>query len=340
MRVGLDLGGTKTDALVVDDADEVVGTVRLATGWGPDGVTRTITDAVAALAALPGVDAAAFRTVGVGMPGQVVPGSSHVSHALNLGVRELDVGGTVAPLLGLPVRVENDVKAAAVGAFALERRAAMASVDASGAAGPAVSAGSAPGRGRFVGAAAPASLAYLNLGTGVAAGVVIDGRLWCGARGTAGEVGHVSIDPQGPSCRCGGRGCIEAFAGGAALAERWGLPGELPVRDIFDAADAGEPRAQELRAGLASAAAEAVRILVLATDVDAVVIGGGLTHLRDRLLPDVRAALEANAAVSPFLRSLRLPERVRVLVSGSPAAALGAAIVGGTPLTEEVLVHG
>lgn len=317
MRVGLDVGGTKTDALVVDDADAVVGTVRLVTGWGPDGVVRTIVDAIDALAALPGMDAAAFRTVGVGMPGQVVPGSSRISHALNLGVRDLDLVGAVAPLLGLPVRVENDVKAAAVGAFALETKAAGGD-----------------SRDR------PASLAYLNLGTGVAAGVVIDGRLWRGARGTAGEVGHVSIDARGPKCRCGGYGCIEAFAGGAALTERWGRPGELPIRDLFDAADAGDPLAQELRTGLASAAAAAVRILVLTTDVDAVVIGGGLTALRDRLLPDVRAALDEGAAASPFLRSLRLPERVRVLVPGSPAAALGAAIVGGTTFTEEVLVHG
>jgi predicted NBD/HSP70 family sugar kinase len=307
MRVGLDVGGTKTDAVAVDAADRVVGSIRLPTLWGPDGVARTVGDAVAALGALPGVDASLFSSVGLGMPGQVRPGTMRVSHALNLGIDRMDVRATIEPLLGLPVRVENDVKAAAVGAAVLR------------------------GRG---------SIAYLNLGTGVAAGIVVDGRVWRGGRGTAGEVGHISIDPGGPECRCGGRGCIEALAGGASIAARWGRPGQYPVRDVFDAADAGDARATELRRGLASAVAASVRILVLTADVDTVVLGGGLTALADRMLPDIRAALSRGAAGSPFLRSLSLAERVEILPMGSPAAALGAAIVGGTRDTEEVVAHG
>jgi predicted NBD/HSP70 family sugar kinase len=112
------------------------------------------------------------------------------------------------------------------------------------------------------------------------------------------------------------------------------------VRDVFDAADAGDTYAAELRRGLADAVAAAVRILVLTADVDTVVLGGGLTALADRMLPDVRAALLGGIARSPFLRSLSLAERVEVLPAGSPAAALGAAIVGGTRDTEEVVAHG
>ena len=134
-------------------------------------------------------------------------------------------------------------------------------------------------------------MAYLNLGTGIAAGIVADGELWRGARGTAGEVGHISIDPNGPLCRCGQRGCIEALAGGGAIAERWGRPGALPVRDVFDAADAGDPLARELRSGLARGVAAAVRVLVLTADVDVVVLGGGVTALGDRLMADVAAEL-------------------------------------------------
>ncbi|MCC4907942.1 ROK family protein [Microbacterium sp. cx-59] len=307
MRVGLDVGGTKTDAVVVDAHDAVIGSVRLPTLWGPDGVARTVVDAVAALGARAGVDPGSFASVGIGMPGQVRPGTMRVSHALNLGIDRMDVRETLAPLLGLPVRVENDVKAAAVGAAVLQGRD---------------------------------SIAYLNLGTGVAAGIVVGGRVWRGRRGAAGEVGHISIDPHGPECRCGGRGCIESLAGGASIAARWERPGEYPVRDVFDAADGGDALAIELRAGLASAVAAAVRILVLTADVDAVVLGGGLTALADRMLPEVRAALSRGAAGSPFLRSLALADRVEVLPPGSPAAALGAAIVGGTRDTEEVVVHG
>jgi len=315
MKVGLDVGGTKTDAVAVDHTGRIVARVRIPTGWGADAVTRTVIDAVDALAA-EGMDRAAVRSVGIGIPGQVEPGTARVVHAVNLGVDELDLAAAVGPTLGVPVRVENDVKAAALGAYAL----------------------------RGAGGAHPATMAYLNLGTGVAAGIVARGRLWRGAHGTAGEVGHISIDPAGPLCRCGQRGCIEALAGGGAIAERWAGAGALPVLEVFDAADAGDPAARQLRAGLARGVGAAVRVLVLTADVDVVVLGGGLTALGERLLADVAAELAESAEASPFMRSLRLGERVELLPPGSPAAALGAALVGAAGEaqneTEETLVHG
>jgi predicted NBD/HSP70 family sugar kinase len=308
MRVGLDVGGTKTDVVAVDLTGTIVGRVRLATAWGPEAVTGTVLDAVRALGTDAGIDVSAIRSVGIGIPGQVEPGTGRVVHAVNLGVEELDLAAAVEPVLGVPVRVENDVKAAAFGAYALH-----------GGSG---------------------SMAYLNLGTGIAAGIVADGELWRGARGTAGEVGHISVDPAGPLCRCGQRGCIEALAGGGAIAERWGRPGRLPVQDVFNAADEGDPFARELRTGLARGVASAVRILVLTADVDSVVLGGGVTALGDRLMADVAAELAASAEASPFMRSLRLEERVELLPTGSPAAALGAALVGATRDPEGALAHG
>ena len=308
MKIGLDVGGTKTDAVAVDDAGAIVGRVRLATGWGPEAVAATVIDAVRALTVDAGVDAASIRSIGIGIPGQVEPGTATVVHAVNLGVEELDLAAAVEPALGVPVRAENDVKAAAFGAYALH-----------GGSG---------------------SMAYLNLGTGIAAGIVTEGELWRGARGTAGEVGHISVDPNGPLCRCGQHGCIEALAGGGAIAERWGRAAALPVKDVFDAADAGDPFARELRIGLARGVAAAVRILVLTADVDSVVLGGGVTALGDRLMADVAAELAASAEASPFMRSLQLEERVELLPAGSPAAALGAALIGAARDPEGVLSRG
>ena len=296
MRAGLDIGGTKTDAVAVDSAGAIVARVRLATGWGADAVVRTVLEAVRLLGADVG-GTGTIDSVGIGIPGQVEPGTARVVHAVNLGVEELDLAAAVGPQLGVPVRVENDVNAAAFGAFALRSAGAR-------------------------------SMAYLNLGTGIAAGIVAGGELWRGARGTAGEVGHISIDPNGPLCRCGQRGCIEALAGGGAIAERWGRPGALPVRDVFDSADQGDPLARDLRAGLALGVAAAVRVLVLTADVDVVVLGGGVTALGVRLMTDVENELAASAEASPFMRSLRLEERVELLPAGSPAAALGAALIG------------
>ncbi|MFH8250578.1 ROK family protein [Microbacterium sp. B2969] len=317
MRVGLDMGGTKTDAVVVDSAGAIVGRTRLATGWGGDEIIRTAVAAVHAVATDAGIGLADIVSVGIGIPGQVEPGTGRVTHAVNLGVDELDLAAAVAPMIATPVRVENDVKAAALGAYALR--------------------GSAHGLDPRHG-----SMAYLNLGTGIAAGIVVDGELWRGARGTAGEVGHISVDPNGPDCRCGQRGCIEAFAGGGAIAQRWGRPVPLPVADVFAAADAGDAYARELRSGIARGVAAAVRVLVLTADVELVVLGGGLTGLGSALTADVAAELAASAEASPFMRSLQLEDRVEVLPAGSPAAALGAALIGAArdPESEEALAHG
>ncbi|GEP47850.1 ROK family protein [Microbacterium saccharophilum] len=309
MRVGLDVGGSKTDAVAVAPDGAILARVRRATGWGPDAVTQTIVEAVAELAAAAGAAPGDAVSIGIGTPGQVVDGAT-VTHAVNLGVERLDLAAAITPVFGVPVRVENDVKAAARGAYALH--------------------------------GGDGTVAYLNLGTGVAAGFVRDGRLWRGARGTAGEVGHISIDPAGPLCRCGQRGCIEVFAGGGAIAERWGRGGALPVRDVFDAADAGDAEATGLRAGLAFGVAAAVRLLVLTVDVDAVVLGGGVSALGDRMLSLVVAELEAGAVASAFVRSLALAERVELLPAGSPAAALGAALIGSdaVPVEQEAVAHG
>lgn len=309
MRLGFDVGGTKTDAVVVAPTGDIVARTRRPTGWGADAVVATITEIVADLAAEAGVSPRELASIGIGMPGQVAPGSARVTHAVNLGIDGLDLQDAIGPVFGVPVGAENDVKAAAVGAYALH-------------------------------GAREGTMAYLNLGTGIAAGFVKDGVLWRGARGTAGEVGHISVDPRGPECRCGQRGCIEAFAGGASVALQWGVPGALPVRDVFDAADAGDARAAELRRGLAYGVAAAVRILVLSGDVETVVLGGGVTALGDRMLTDVVSELEASAAASAFLRSLQLPERVELLPPGSPAAALGAALIGATAQEQEALARG
>lgn len=309
MRLGFDVGGTKTDAVSVAPSGEIVARVRRPTGWGADAVAATIVACADALLAEAGAARCDVESIGVGMPGQVAPGTARVAHAVNLGIEEFDLASALGAAFDVPVRAENDVKAAALGASALH-----------GANG--------------------GSMAYLNLGTGIAAGFVRGGRLWRGERGIAGEVGHIPIDPHGPVCRCGQRGCIEVFAGGASIAERWGMPGELPVRDVFDAADAGDPRAGELRRGLSYGVAAAVRVLVLTADVDSVILGGGVTGLGERMLAGVVSELEASAAASAFLRSLRLAERVDLLPAGSPAAAFGAALIGAAAHEQEAAVHG
>lgn len=308
IRVGLDVGGTKIEGVVVDDAGVILARRRAASGWGGDAVVEGVVQMVSALAEEASVAINEIDAVGIGIPGLVDADAGRVLHAVNLGVESLDLAALASARLGVPVWVENDVKAAALGASAMR--------------------------------GGTGSMAYLNLGTGVAAGVIVNGRIWRGSHGIAGEVGHISVDPRGRECGCGQRGCIETLCGGGALARAWGKPGELPIRDLFDAADAGDAFAQELRADLARGAAAAVRVLVLSTDVDTVVIGGGLTALADRFVEDILGSLRDDAATSPFLASLRLTDRLEIIPLGSPVAALGAALVGAHIPEKENATHG
>lgn len=298
MRVGIDIGGTKTDAVALHDDGVLAHEVRLPTGFGADAVLATAVEAVDRLAALSGSGSGAFRSIGIGIPGAVDSDSGRVQHAVNLGLEGLELGLHLERHFGRSVRIENDVNAAALGAFSLLDR------------GP------------------THSMAYLNLGTGLAAGLVLDGALWRGSRGVAGEIGHIPVDPAGPVCPCGQRGCLELVASGSAVARQWPSDDPRPVRALFAAADAGDPRAVDVRRRLAENVAAAVRLLVLTVDVDRVVIGGGLSSLGDALLADVCGVLEERAAVSPFIAMLQLPDRVQLVPSGFPAAAVGAALVG------------
>jgi len=298
MRIGLDIGGTKTDAVVVDDDGRVLRTVRRPTGFGAEAVLATAVDAVLGLAVEAGVAAAEIGSIGIGIPGAVDPVTGRVTHAVNLGLDDLELGAQLQERLGRPVRVENDVNAAALGAFHLE------------------------------GLASGSSMAYLNVGTGLAAGLVLGGRLWRGVRGVAGEIGHIPVDPAGPPCPCGQRGCLELYASGSAVARQWPSEEPLPVRALFAAATSGDRTAATVRDRLLRGVAEAARMLVLTVDVDDVVIGGGISRIGEPLLAGVRTVIEGWETGSAFVTSLGLGDRLRLLPAQFPAAAVGAAFVG------------
>jgi glucokinase len=295
VRIGIDIGGTKIDALVVDESAVVQHRIRRPTGRGNaavlDGAERIVQDLVAQIGGSP----SQITQVGIGIPGVVDELAGTVRHAVNLDVSELELASTLSARLSMPVVVENDVNAATLGAFHL--------LD------------------------LHAPTAFLNIGTGLAAGIVIDGRLWRGARGGAGEIGHIPIDPSGAWCTCGQRGCVETVASGSGLARLWHTNAPLPAVDLFDRADEAEPHAVAVRDVFVAGVASAVRVLFLSGDVEAVIIGGGLSNLGDRLLRPLHETFARWGTTSPFLASLDLSDRVRLLPAGAPAAALGAALL-------------
>jgi predicted NBD/HSP70 family sugar kinase len=295
MRVGLDIGATKILGAVIDADGTVLAQSRQDTLPGPDGILNTATTVLDMLAAA--LDGALPAHIGIGIPGIVDRDRGAVSHAVNLGL-----GGDWFPLAdrladrtGAAVVVENDLNAATWGAHVLS------GVD---------------------------DLAYLALGTGLAAGFVLSGTLRRGVHGAAGEIGHVPIDPEGALCSCGQRGCLELTASGSALSAAWPADGDVPpAAALFAAAAAGNPAAVAARDRFAAGVADAVRMAGLAVDPAAIIIGGGVAHVGEPLLAAVTVALRAQAATSPFLAALDLASRIRLLPDRLPVGAIGAALI-------------
>ncbi len=298
--VGLDVGGSKVLGVLVGPDGQLATSVRLPSRHGGEGIVGTAVEATRRLADEVGVDLAALRGIGIGLPGIVDPARGSVAHAVNLGIGDgLPMAALVsAQVADLPVHLENDLNCAALGAAHLSGRR-------------------------------DGDLAFLALGTGLAAGLLLDGTLRRGAHRAAGEIGHLVYIPDGRPCPCGQRGCLERYASGSAIAARWPTTGAVPAPlALFDAADAGDEAAVEVRDEVVRAVAAAVRVLVLTDDVERVVLGGGVSELGERLAGRVRAQLEREAADSEFLASMGLSRRVVLAPAGVPVGAVGAALLG------------
>jgi predicted NBD/HSP70 family sugar kinase len=297
LSLGIDIGGSKTHGILLDaDGARLAESVR-PTLTGPEGVVATTVAVVTeCLGQAPAPDDTV--SIGLGIPGQVDPATGVVRTAVNLGISELDLGQRLTAALGLPVTIDNDVKAAALGAA---NHLGLADGD----------------------------LAYLNFGTGVAAAAVVRGRLVRGHGNLAGEIGHIPVDPAGDRCHCGQRGCLEVLAGGGRIAARLAALGTgLTLGTLVQAAEAGDPGAVAEADRLCRGIALAVQLVVLTQGSERVVLGGGVIHTAPGLVPLVQQVLKARAAESEFLASLNLADRITVIPADYPVAAIGAALVG------------
>lgn len=292
MRLGIDIGGTKTAALVLDADGQVVVQRSTLSGRGPDRTLATAVEVAQEVVASVG-GWSAIGHLGACMPGLVDPQTGWARHAVNLDVEAVDLAGGLAAAMGRRPTIDNDVKAAALGAH-------------------------------HVTSAQPgATTAYLNVGTGLAAAIVHRGQVVRGVGGAAGEIGHLPVG-SGVVCSCGQTGCLETIASGVALARLW------PRRpaELFPAAAAGDPVAMAVTGTIGRGVALAIQLLVL-SGAEVVLIGGGLARDAKALAGAVQADLSDREAGSPFLRRLDLGSRFQVLDGELPVAAIGAALLPG-----------
>jgi glucokinase len=277
--VGVDVGGTTTRAVLFDGDLAPIESRAEATPRGGDAVTDLVATVVDDLAAASG--AGRPEVVAVGLPGRVDAAKGIVDTAVNLGITEpVAMGDRLRSRLGVPVHLENDVNVAALGAFT------------------------------HFGLDRSASLAYVNVGTGIAAGFVLGGRLLRGATGGAGEIGHIPMRPDGPPCPCGQIGCAEAVGSGRAVAA--------------DAATDGD---------VIAAVSWGVQLCVMTLDVDVVVVGGGMTNSGDQFRLRLVDALAKRETASPMLAAAGLARRVRLAPVDIPLGSLGAVLAAREAVT-------
>jgi glucokinase len=330
--LALDVGGTKLAAGVVAGDGRVLST-RIAPTRAEDGPSVVIArqlelgrEAVEES----GVPWDAVRAVGMACGGPLDPIAGIVSPLHLLGWTEVPLVSTVSVALDRPAAVDNDATAGALAEYWFGA-----------------------GRSRNV-----RHLVYLTISTGVGGGLILDGRVYRGAGGNAGELGHLTVDYQGRQCACGRRGCLEAYASGTNIADRareaLGVEGgthsvlaSLPAitaRDVAEAARDGDALAigiwDETTAILGSAVANILDIF----NPDLVVLGGGVTRAGDQLLGPVRdsalamAMLPARDAADVVLAELgdRLGVVSAAAVAFERLARERPARTGSTPAAEAV----
>ena len=306
LTIGIDVGGTKVAAGVVDERGKIVEKLRRPTpSSDPAQTVATINEVVTELLSRHEVDA-----VGLGVAGFVDEDRAHVVFAPNLGWRDEPVKKAVEDRLGIPVVVENDANATV---WAETRF------------------GAARGQGYVI---------LLTIGTGIGCGIVIGGKLYRGRWGMGGEAGHYCVVPDGRVCGCGNRGCWEQYASGNALraeARKFarrspaaatrllqlggGTPKGIAGPEITRAAAEGDPAALRCFNIVGSWLGHGMADLAAILDTGCFVVGGGVSEAGDLLLDPAKSAFEKSLTG----RGHRAPAQIVLAELGPDAGLVGAA---------------
>lgn len=292
-RIGIDLGGTKIEGVVLDSGARVVSRTRIATE--SDGGYEHILARIAHVIDQLRPHAPDSTSIGIGTPGSVSSRDGTLKNSNTACLNGRRLREDLAERLGLEVHIENDANC-----FALAEARA--------------------------GAGREAELVFgVIMGTGVGGGLVWRGGIWRGPQHLGGEWGHHRVDPLGPSCYCGHRGCVESFLSGPAVERRYAeKSGERRgTAEIATRARAGEPVADEVFREFLDRFGLCLANVINIVDPNRIVLGGGLSHL-DELYDEGREAVRRyvfnDELTTPIVRN-RL---------GDSAGVIGAAFLVGS----------
>lgn len=299
-KIGVDLGGTNIAIGLIDQTNKMVAKDSVKTGKSVDAIINDMADLVLKILESQGLTTEAISHVGIGVPGTCDYEVGIIKNAPNIGFINVNIREKIEAKLKLPVYIENDANAAALGEAV-------------------AGAGS-----------AHQNTLMVTLGTGVGVGVVLNGQV---IKGDV-ESGHMTIDIDGPLCGCGNRGCFEAFASATALIRGAKAAASsqttnildfaksidtIEAKDAFDAADAGDPAFKALIDDYITHLSIGITNLVNAYPVDAVILGGGISA-RTTLIPPL---MEAVKKVS-FIKDVK---PIYAATLGNDAGIYGAAFI-------------
>lgn len=282
MYIGLDIGGTKIASLAVNRADEVMANGLQKTH--SDHLVDCVSSAVQDLINKTGSNE--IDGIGLGIPGMVNHKLGEVSHAVNLGITSpLPLSNILADKFNTIVHVENDVRVAAYGLCK------HLNLD---------------------------NLIYLSLGTGVAAGVVINGELYRGQNGMAGEIGHVPVNAQGETFET-----IISGTGIVSQAKAAGLP-VIHAGQLYDLAKAGNKTAQALVEHISTHIGRAIQWLTMMYDINTIVLGGGVLRSEAGIMCALRKTISQFRNESELTAAVLSMDKIRVLPADFNAGGWGA----------------
>jgi glucokinase len=310
--IGIDLGATKISTALVDAVGKIIAQDYRETRAveGQKAVIERMVDAAHQVMDEANIAPAQITAVGVCSPGPTDSRTGVVTAPPNLpGWKDVPLKQIIEEALGITTFLENDANAAALG----EHRF---------------------GAGRGV-----QNMIYVTASTGIGGGLILNGQLYRGATGAAGEIGHITVLPWGPYCGCGNRGCLEALASGTAIAREGremvrrgvptliadlaeGNPERVTAKLVAEAADKGDAEAQELLAEAMSYLGVGMANLVNLFNPELIVIGGGLTNMGEGLFGPVRRTIERRAFFAAAQAARVVPAQL-----GDDVGVLGAVAV-------------
>lgn len=320
LRVGVDVGGTKVAVLVAHAGQEIARLVHPTRLDSPEQTLIGISDTIRDALTLAGAGTGDVDAVGVGIPGRVDPEQGIAELAVNLNWHHMPAGPALEQVLGVPCFLENDVRMAALG---VKYHPQFAEAN---------------------------DLAYFSVGTGIAAGIILEGQLYRGRNGMAGEIGHISAPGVENRCLCGAVGCLETVAAGPGIERQMAdtLASKFPhlsvpsysSRQIFEMMGEGTGPVQDVACEVTARVGRylgwAIKVLVFTYDLSLIVMGGGVARAGRPFLQVILQEIERQRQESDLAHAMLRPDMIQLLPVEFDAPLWGGIALAETGLKKSI----